>query len=132
MARSDQPPCFEAIREHAFSAAHQLRGYQGKCERLHGHNWRVRVAVRSRELDAAGMVIDFHVLDGLLRSAVADLENRLLNEVPPFDVRNPSAEEIARLIAERVQASLPRKGINVSRVEVWENDRSCAVYRGAT
>jgi len=129
MARADdRRPFFEAIRDHSFSAAHQLRGYQGKCERLHGHNWRVRVAVRSGKLDDAGMVIDFHDLDDIIRKAVAGLEDTLLNEVAPFDERNPSAEEIARHVAGEVGKSLARKDIRVDRVEVWENDRSCAVY----
>lgn len=128
MSSPPERPFFEVTREIVFSASHQLRGYQGKCERIHGHDWTVRVAVRSGTLDATGLVIDFHDLDAMIRAAVADLENRLLNNTEPFRTDNPSAENIARLVAERVQKGLQRSDLWVDRAEVWENDRSLAIY----
>ena len=120
---------YEVARERVFSAAHQLRNYQGSCERLHGHNWKMRVHVRAAELDALGMVIDFHVLDRLINEATADFDHRNLNEIPPFDVTNPSSENLARVVGERVAALLaadPR--VRVVRCDVWENERSRASY----
>jgi len=133
----EKRPYFEVIRESYFSAAHQLREYRGKCEKIHGHDWRVRVAVRSRDLDRSGMVLDFHDLDSLIREAVKDLDKTLMNENSYFSDKNPSAEELARYIGERVHAALPfcetgnGKGngrCSVDRCEVWENDQSYAVY----
>lgn len=117
--------------EAAFSAAHTLPG-AADCARLHGHNWRVRVTVRVDDaaLDEAGMGIDFRVLEETARAAVADFEHRLLNELPPFATRPPSAEHLARIVFERIGerlADLP--GVEAHEVELWEMPQYRAVYR---
>jgi 6-pyruvoyltetrahydropterin/6-carboxytetrahydropterin synthase len=119
---------YEIFRERVFSASHQLRDYKGQCERLHGHNWRVRVHLTAQELDEHGMVLDFHELDAMMAEAIAPFDHRHLNEVAPFLDTNPSSENLARVICERVMASLPAGSIRVSRCDVWENDRSRARY----
>ncbi len=125
-------PVYEVAKEFSFSAAHQIRMHGGKCERLHGHNWRVRVHVRASELDRIGMVVDFADLQNLVAEIGARLDHRHVNEVPPFDEVNTTAELIARffyaeasrLLAERVGAR-----VRVSKVEVWESEGSLATYR---
>ena len=120
---------FEIFRERVFSASHQLRGYRGQCERLHGHNWRVRVHLVADRLDEAGMVLDFHELDEHMAAAIAPYDHRHLNEVAPFDEINPSSENLARVICERVMAALPKDGrVRLRFCDVWENDRSRARY----
>ena len=119
---------FEVMRERTFSASHQLRGYQGDCERLHGHNWIVRVHLEGQELDDQGMLLDFHELDEVMAEALAPFEHRHLNEVPPFDELNPSAENLARVIAERVSRGLDGRSVRVRCCDVWENSRSRARY----
>lgn len=110
-----------------FDAAHFLRNYRGKCENLHGHNWRVELEVEGDSLDDAGMLVDFKVLKGILKEVVERLDHVLLNEVAPFDEVNPSSENIARYIFEEVARRVP-EGIRVRSVAVWESDTACAVY----
>ena len=119
---------FQVARERVFSASHQLREYKGRCERLHGHNWRVRVQVEASELDELGMVIDFHELDGILEEVIAPFEHRHLNDVSPFEEINPSSENLARLIGEAVQSRLPGTRVRMQSCDVWENDLSRARY----
>ena len=119
---------FEIVRERTFSASHQLRGYNGKCERLHGHNFRVRVAVASPALDETGMVMDFHELDELIVSAIAPFDHRHLNEVADFARRNPSAENLALAIGKTVSKSLEGKSRRLVYCDVFENDFSKARY----
>ena len=119
---------FEIFRELVFSASHQLRGYKGRCERLHGHNWRVRVHLEAKDLDDAGMALDFHDLDSMIEAAIEPYDHRHLNDVEPFTEINPSSENLARIICERVQAQLSAPGVRVKCCDVWENDRSRARY----
>ena len=124
-------PVYEISKDFVFSAAHQIRLHGGKCERLHGHNWRVRVHVRASELDRIGMVVDFADLQRWVAEAGARFDHRNVNEVPPFDQDNPTAELLARFfhreLTTRLEAMSGR--VAVSRVEVWENEGSLAVYR---
>jgi 6-pyruvoyltetrahydropterin/6-carboxytetrahydropterin synthase len=118
---------FEITVTREFSAAHQLRLYDGSLEPLHGHNWRVRVTVASPALDAIGTVMDFHELERLLEAIIASLHNRHLNEVPPFsEGLNPSAENVALHIGRSLR--LPA-GIRLNCVEVWETETCSAIYR---
>ena len=120
---------FEITRERTFSASHQLRNYNGRCERLHGHNWRVKVCVASKTLDESGMVIDFHELDVMMQRAIERFDHRHLNDVSDFEVANPSAENIAQAIGDSVIASLedtPR--VFLKYCDVFENDLSRARY----
>ena len=91
---------YELMVESKFAAAHQLRGYEGKCEKLHGHNWRVRVHARASALNRIGMVVDFADLQKLVAEACARFDHQNVNEVPPFDQVNTTAENLARYFFE--------------------------------
>src|SRR5271155_1324396 len=93
---------FEVSVEHTFAAGHALRNYHGKCENVHGHNYRVRVLVRGEKLDETGMLADFVELKRLLRAVSEPMDHVFLNEMPPFDELNPSAENIAVYICEKM------------------------------
>ncbi|MBI5586750.1 MAG: 6-carboxytetrahydropterin synthase QueD [Deltaproteobacteria bacterium] len=118
---------YELIVETSFSAAHNLRGYNGACENLHGHNWKVEVRVISNELDRVGMVIDFKRLKGETNKIIEALDHKYLNEVPPFDRENATAENISRLIHTKLKESLS-PAIKVARVTVWESENAAAAY----
>ena len=109
-----------------FSSAHNLRGYKGKCEDLHGHNWRVEVSAGSEQLDNIGMVVDFKVLKEELKSIMSDLDHKYLNDLDYFKEFNPTSENIARYIYEKMSAKRP--DIKVRAVTVWETDTSSATY----
>jgi 6-pyruvoyltetrahydropterin/6-carboxytetrahydropterin synthase len=120
---------FEITTTRGFSAAHQLRLYDGALEPVHGHNWRVKVTVAAPKLDAIGVVMDFHELERLADAVVVPMHNRHLNEVPPFaDGLNPSAENVALHVGRSLAGRLPN-GVRLERVEVWETDENSAVYR---
>jgi 6-pyruvoyltetrahydropterin/6-carboxytetrahydropterin synthase len=124
-------PVYEISKDFVFSAAHQIRLHGGKCERLHGHNWRVRVHVRASELNRIGMVVDFADLQRMVAEVGSRLDHRNVNEVPPFDEQNTTAELIARYFHVEVGKRLAAEDgrVTVSRVEVWENEGSLAIYR---
>jgi 6-pyruvoyltetrahydropterin/6-carboxytetrahydropterin synthase len=111
--------------EASFAAAHFLSHYQGKCERLHGHNYRVFAYARGEELDSGGMLLDFGVLKGSLREVLEGLDHCLLNDMEVF-AGDPSAERIAKYIFDELSRRLP--GIPLSAVEVFETDTSMARY----
>lgn len=111
-----------------FSAAHQLRDFQGACEDLHGHNWKIEVYVTSDGLDEAGVVIDFKILKKHVEGILETLDHKFLNELEPFKTRNPSSENIARYVAEQLAALVQNKGVRVSRVTAWESESACATY----
>jgi 6-pyruvoyltetrahydropterin/6-carboxytetrahydropterin synthase len=111
-----------------FAAAHQLRGYRGKCENLHGHNWKIEVVLRGRTLDRVGMLVDFVEVKSWLRALVDEqLDHKNLNDLPAFKSDNPSAENIARYLYEGLATRLPG-GVAVDRVTVFETDRCGATY----
>lgn len=116
------------VREE-FSAAHRLPSTGGKCEGLHGHNWKVEVQVCAEELDGSGMAIDFHDLRALTREVVEELDHKYLNELPAFRQQNPTAENLARYIYERVVERLPRGRVTMDQVCVWESETTGATYR---
>ncbi len=125
-------PVYEVSKDFLFSAAHQIRMHGGKCERLHGHNWRVRVHARAAALNRIGMVVDFADLQRIVAEACSRFDHRNVNEVPPFDEVNTTAENLARFFyveADRKLVELDGGRVRVSRVEVWENEGSLAVYR---
>ncbi len=113
------------VKRH-FDAAHGLRGYQGKCENLHGHRWEVVACVEQRELDDVGMACDFTLLKRELDAILARFDHRYLNETPPFDRVNPSSENIARTIYEELKARLPNVGLKY--VEAWESPDAWATF----
>lgn len=111
-----------------FSAAHSLREYDGKCERLHGHNYRVEVTLKGPSLNKGGMVVDFTLLKQALEKAIAKLDHQHLNEVKPFDKLNPTAEYIAKLIYEEMVLRFSTRKVKVHKVTVWESDGCRASY----
>lgn len=107
-----------------FAAAHVLREYPGECSRLHGHNWKVEVEVSARELDAVGMGVDFKTVKAAAREVLGRLDHRHLNEVPPFDRVNPTAENIAAYLHQEIGAMLNDGRVRVSAITVWETERA--------
>ncbi len=114
----------------AFSAAHRLREYGGKCEDLHGHNWHVDVVVGAAQLDETGLAMDFHILKEHTRKALSSLDHAFLNDLPPFQEANPSSENIAKHLFEEIARALAGTPARVVRVNVWESDHACASYLG--
>ena len=111
-----------------FGAAHQLRNYDGKCENLHGHNWKIEVYVKGEELDKDGMLIDFKILKDRTEEIIESFDHKFLNDLECFSEINPSSENIARWIYESIRKKLKKKDCTVSSVTVWENDTSSATY----
>lgn len=118
---------FELIVETDFAAAHFLREYEGKCESLHGHNWRVEVRLRADALGPLGMVMDFGDVKKAVGQIMDELDHGCLNELGPFQELNPTTENIAKYIYESLAAVLP-SGVRVSRVTAWETDHCGAAY----
>jgi 6-pyruvoyltetrahydropterin/6-carboxytetrahydropterin synthase len=115
--------------EQEFDAAHALRGYQGKCEALHGHRFRVVATVQAAKLDGIGMAYDFTLLKKHLASLLSRLDHTYLNEVTPFDKINPSSENIAATIFNELKPGLAGAPVSLVSIEVWESPQSRVVYR---
>jgi 6-pyruvoyltetrahydropterin/6-carboxytetrahydropterin synthase len=122
---------FEVSVDETFAAAHNLRGYKGKCEDLHGHNYKVRVTVAGKDLDSVGLLYDFVHLKQVIQGVIRSLDHKYLNELPPFDRLNPSAENIARHIYNQATQQLKpaENGAGISSITVWETETSAATYR---
>ena len=122
---------YEVSVDETFAAAHNLRGYKGKCENLHGHNYKVRVTLAGKEVDSVGLLYDFVHLKQVIQSVIRSLDHKYLNELSPFDVVNPSAENIAKYIYDETAKQLHQapNGAGVSSVTVWETDVTAATYR---
>nr|VFJ72631.1 MAG: 6-pyruvoyltetrahydropterin/6-carboxytetrahydropterin synthase [Candidatus Kentron sp. FM]VFJ75541.1 MAG: 6-pyruvoyltetrahydropterin/6-carboxytetrahydropterin synthase [Candidatus Kentron sp. FM]VFK20095.1 MAG: 6-pyruvoyltetrahydropterin/6-carboxytetrahydropterin synthase [Candidatus Kentron sp. FM] len=112
-----------------FAAAHSLRDYAGDCRRLHGHNWKVEVEITTTVLDRCGMGIDFKLIKKATQSVVRELDHHYLNEVPPFDNVNPTAENIAAYLFQGISRILSDGRIQVSAVTLWETERACVRYQ---
>jgi 6-pyruvoyltetrahydropterin/6-carboxytetrahydropterin synthase len=110
----------------SFSSAHCLREYKGRCENLHGHNWKIRAAFYGTKLDDTGMLIDFTDIKAHLDKIVAYLDHKFLNEIDPFDRVNPTAENIAAFVLVRLQ-NVKTENARVCEVEVWESESSSAI-----
>ncbi len=119
---------FEVEITASFSAAHRLREYNGKCEHLHGHNYRVHVAARSRNLGTGGMLIDFTLLKKAVNTELERLDHTFLNDMAPFDKIEPSAENIAAYLFSQVAELLGDKAGLLYSISVWESDTSRATY----
>jgi 6-pyruvoyltetrahydropterin/6-carboxytetrahydropterin synthase len=122
---------FEVSVEQTFAAGHALRNYKGKCENVHGHNFRVQVTIQGDRLDDTGMLVDFIDVKTLMRSVIERLDHQFLNEVAPFDEKNPSAENIAEYFHERMSVGLKDTPVpvRITEVKVWETDIQSASYR---
>ena len=120
---------YEVMIEEEFSAAHALRGYRGKCENMHGHNWKVEVYVRGERLDQVGMLVDFRELKAATRRVMEILDHQNLNELKPFDVEmNPSSEHLAGFILHKVAEQIGDHRLQVYKVRVWETPSTSATY----
>ncbi len=119
---------FEVMVQSYFSAAHNISDCGGKCEALHGHNWKVQVFVMSKDIEETGMVIDFALVKDYLKQVLELVDHKYLNEVPPFDTLNPTSENIARYIFEKLSSKLDKKKCSLKKVSVWETDTSRASY----
>ncbi len=111
-----------------FAAAHRLENFYGKCEALHGHNWKVEVFLGGKELDSAGLLMDFGLVKARTREVLEEIDHKYLNELPAFRDQNPSSENLARYLFQRLGAAINGAGVKVLRVNVWESDTSCAAY----
>lgn len=119
---------FELMVETMFSAAHQLKGYKGKCERLHGHNWKVQVHVIAEKLNEIDIAIDFHELKSLTNEVVSALDHSILNEIFPFTEKNPSSENVAKWVYDSLRKKIQNETIQLSAVTVWESENASATY----
>ena len=117
---------YEIKIESGFSAAHNLRNYRGKCENLHGHNWRVEAVFSYKSLDKDGLAVDFKDAKAVLKGVLEKLDHSYLNELDYFKKANPTSENMAKFIYDGIK----KKDKDISSVSVWENDTSCATYRG--
>jgi 6-pyruvoyltetrahydropterin/6-carboxytetrahydropterin synthase len=111
-----------------FSAAHRLREYRGKCEALHGHNWKVDVFVSSSKLNKIGIAADFKDLKAALYKVLEELDHKYLNDIPYFSRHNPTSENIAKYIFERLSLKTDKLKVKLSKVTVWESDSANASY----
>jgi 6-pyruvoyltetrahydropterin/6-carboxytetrahydropterin synthase len=118
-----------AVTSH-FSAAHRLRYLHGKCEELHGHNWKVEVSVVSNRLGKEGVVIDFGILKQKVEKILKSLDHTYLNDLPYFSGMEPSSENIAKYIFDRLKSELKGHSANLKKVTAWESETSCATYFG--
>jgi 6-pyruvoyltetrahydropterin/6-carboxytetrahydropterin synthase len=122
---------FQITVEDTFAAGHYLRNYRGKCENPHGHNYKVRVTLCGEELDRAGLLLDFKDLKDVMRDTVERLDHQMINDLEPFTVLNPSAENLAKYFYDETQARLraaTNGRVRVKDVTVWETDTTTATY----
>ncbi|OGF45386.1 MAG: 6-carboxytetrahydropterin synthase QueD [Candidatus Firestonebacteria bacterium RIFOXYC2_FULL_39_67] len=119
---------YELNVEDEFASAHYLRGYKGKCERVHGHNYRVMITVKAKKLNKIGLAVDFSEIKVELKKNMEILDHRLLDELPCFKKVNPSAENIAKYIFDSMNKPLKVKQVKLSKVTVWETARASASY----
>jgi len=119
---------YQVSVEQHFDAAHFLRGYQGKCEALHGHRFRVVVKIKASRVDDIGIAYDFMELKRHLGNITSRFDHTCLNDVPPFDKINPSSENIASTIHNELKLKLAGAPVSLSCVEVWESPQSGVAY----
>lgn len=120
---------FKISVQKKFSASHIIRDYPGECGRLHGHNWNVKVVVKTKELDNFGMAIDFKELSKILKEIIDKLDHYHLNDIPPFDKIQPTAENIAKFFYDEIKQKIAdRKNLEIDFVEVWETEKYSAIY----
>jgi 6-pyruvoyltetrahydropterin/6-carboxytetrahydropterin synthase len=119
---------YELTIDTKFSAAHQLRGYQGRCEKLHGHNWKVEVSIEAEVLNEIGLALDFKELKDNTNETLVLLEHSFLNEVFPFTELNPTSENIAKWLFDGLSRKMNSDILRVSRVTIWESDTARATY----
>jgi len=121
---------FQVSVEESFSAGHALRGYKGKCENPHGHNYKVRVTLEGPALDSVGLLYDFVHLKQIIHQVIYAVDHKFLNDLPPFDVINPSAENIAKYLYDEASKQMRQQpnGARIASITVWETDQTAATY----
>ena len=122
---------FEVTVDAGFSSGHYLRNYRGKCENPHGHNYKVRVTLRGRELDHSGLLLDFKELKNVLRPLVEYLDHKMINDLEPFTVVNPSAENLAKYFFDETNQQLAQMTggrVQVKDCTIFETDTSASTY----
>jgi 6-pyruvoyltetrahydropterin/6-carboxytetrahydropterin synthase len=122
---------FEVAVEQSFASAHALRNYKGRCENVHGHNWRVRVVIEGEKLDATGMLVDFLDVKSFMGEILDRIDHQFLNEIPPFDNINPSAENIAEYFYQQLTGKFAETPVpvRIREVKIWETEIQSATYR---
>jgi 6-pyruvoyltetrahydropterin/6-carboxytetrahydropterin synthase len=122
---------FEVAVEQSFASAHALRNYKGRCENVHGHNWKVRVVIEGEKLDATGMLVDFLDVKSFMGEILDRIDHQFLNEIPPFDVVNPSAENIAEYFYRQMTGKFAEApvAVRIREVKIWETEIQSATYR---
>ena len=120
---------YEISVDYTFAAGHALRNYKGKCENVHGHNYKLRVTLEGAELNPTGLLIDFIDVRAAIKQLADRLDHQFLNDLPPFDKLNPSAENIARYFSDSLEPQIKDQGLRVQSVTVWETDTTSATYR---
>jgi 6-pyruvoyltetrahydropterin/6-carboxytetrahydropterin synthase len=113
-----------------FSGAHRLRYLHGKCEELHGHNWKVEVSVVSNRLGKEGVTIDFGILKQKVEKVLKFLDHTYLNDLPYFSGIEPSSENISKYIFDKVKSELKGRSVTLKKVTAWESETACATYFG--
>ena len=111
-----------------FAAAHQLREYEGGCEKLHGHNWKIEVYVTGEKLEENGLLIDFRDIKNATEKIMDSLDHKFLNELDAFETVNPSSENIARHIYDSLSSELNTDNVKISKVTAWESESACSSY----
>jgi 6-pyruvoyltetrahydropterin/6-carboxytetrahydropterin synthase len=122
---------FQVTVDETFSSGHALRGYKGKCENVHGHNYKVRVTLEGPQLDSTGLLYDFTHLKRVIREIVGGVDHKFLNDQAPFDVINPSAENLAKYFYDETkrQMNATPDGARITSITIWETDTTSATYR---
>lgn len=119
---------FEVKVVSSFAAAHNLVNFRGKCENLHGHNWKVEVVLRGAHLEDNGILLDFGEVKKATRETLEELDHKYLNELPFFKSENPSSENIARFLFDRLSEKLNTDDRRLYKVSAWESADACATY----
>ncbi len=119
---------FEVKIISSFAAAHNLVDFRGKCENLHGHNWKIEVVIRGTKLEANGILVDFKEVKDATREALEELDHKHLNELPYFRENNPSSENIARFLFDRLSGIVNGENRRLYMVSAWESADACATY----
>jgi 6-pyruvoyltetrahydropterin/6-carboxytetrahydropterin synthase len=119
---------YEIVVEQHFESAHFLRGYKGKCENMHGHRYIVRVRLQGEKLNEIGLVYDFTDVKRHLGGILAGYDHTCLNDIPPFNKSNPSAENIAAEVYRELKLRMAQENVTISAVEIWENPQQGIIY----
>jgi len=120
---------YEISVDYTFAAGHALRDYKGKCENVHGHNYKLRVTIEGAALNSTGLLIDFIDVRAAIKALADRLDHQFLNDLPPFDKVNPSAENIAKYFSDSLEPQVEKQGLRVRAVTLWETDTTSATYR---